>query len=68
MMVWFFMDKFGVRISWVMTPLMRLLIMYVGGSVLLSLMLVETCLEFVAAGTLLFLIFIDFSMLFLVLW
>ena len=68
MMVWFFIDKFGVRISWVMTLLMRLLILDGGGLVQPSLMLDETCLGFVVAGTLLFLIFIDSSLLFLVLW
>ena len=40
----------------------------VGGLVLLSLMLVATCLGFVVAGTLLFLIFIFFSLPYLVLW
>ena len=52
MMVWFFMVRFVGRISWVMTLLMRLLILAVGGSVLPSLMLVETCLGFVVVGTL----------------
>ena len=60
MMVWFFMVRFVERISLGMTLLMRLLILGVGGSVLLSLMLVVTCLEFVVAGTLSFLIFIVF--------
>ena len=57
MMVWFFMVRFVGRISLEMTLLMRLLILDVGGSVLLSLMLVVTSLGFVVAGTLSFLIF-----------
>ena len=48
--------------------LMRLLILVVGGSVLLSLMPVVTCLGFVLVGILSFLIFIVFSLLFLVRW
>ena len=47
MMAWFFMVVFVGKISWVMTLLMRLLILDVGESVLLSLMLVVTCLGFV---------------------
>ena len=64
MMAWFFVVRFVERIGWVMT----LLILDVGGSVLLSLMLVETCLGFVVSGILSFLTFIDFSLPFLVLW
>ena len=60
MMAWFFMVRFVGRISWVMTLLMRLLSLDVGGSVLLSLMLVVTYLEFVVVGTLSFLTFIVF--------
>ena len=52
----------------VMKLLMRLLILGVGELVMLSLMLVVTCLGSVVAGTLLFLIFIVFSLPFLVLW
>ena len=60
MMTWFFMVVFVGWISWVMTLLMRLLILDVGGLVLLSLMLVVTCLGFVVVGTLSFLTFIVF--------
>ena len=66
MLVWFFVVRFVERIGWVMTLLIRLLILVDGGSVLLSLMLVVTCLGFVVAGTLLFLTFIDSSLPFLV--
>ena len=52
MMAWFSMDRFVGRISWVMTLLMRLLILDVGVSVLLSLMLAGIFLEFVVVGTL----------------
>ena len=52
MRTWFFMVGIGGMTGWVMTLLMRLLILVVGGSVLLSLMLVGTCLGFVLAGTL----------------
>ena len=55
-------DKLGMML------LMRLLVLDVVGSVLLSLMLVVTCLVFVVVGTLSFLIFIVFSLPFLVLW
>ena len=68
MMAWFFVVRFVERIGWVMTLLMRLLILDEEGSVLLSLMLVVTCLGVVVSGTLSFLTFIDFSLLFLVLW
>ena len=51
-----------------LTLLMRLLILGVGELDMLSLTLVVTCLGSVVAGTLVFLIFIDFSMLFLELW
>ena len=68
MMAWFFVVRFVGRIGWVMTLLMRLLILDVEGSVLLSLMLVVTCLGFVVTGTLSFWTFIDFSLLYLVLW
>ena len=64
----FFMVRFVRRISWVMTLLMRLLILVVEGSILRLLMLVAICQVFVVAGTLLFLIFIGFSLLFLELW
>ena len=64
MRLWSFMG----RISWVMTLRMRLLILDVGGSVLLSLMLVVTYLGFVIVGILLFLTFIGFSLLYLELW
>ena len=47
-------------IGWVITLLMRLLFLVVGGLVTLSLMLVVICLEFVDAGTLFFLTFIEF--------
>ena len=57
-----FMVRFVGRISWVMTLLMRLLILVDGGSILRLLMLVAICQVFVVAGTLLFLIFIGFSL------
>ena len=50
MMAWFFMVRFVGRISWVVTLLMRLLILGVEGSVLLSLMPVVTCPGFVVVG------------------
>ena len=68
MMEWFGMVKFVGRIGWVMTLLMRLLILDVGGSVLLLLMLVGIFLGFMARGILSFLTFIVFSLPFLVLW
>ena len=52
MMPWYSMVKFVRMIGWVMTLLMRLLILVVGGSVLPSLMLVGTCLGFGVVGTL----------------
>ena len=61
-------DAMVLHDGWVMTLLMRLLILVVGGSVLPSLMLVVTCLGFVVAGTLSSLIFIAFSLQLLVLW
>ena len=60
MMAWFFMVRFVGRMSWEMMLLMRLLILDVEGSVLLSLMLVVTYLVFVVVGTLSFLTFIVF--------
>ena len=51
-----------------MMLLMRLLTLVVGELVMLSLMFVVICLGSVVAGTLLFLTFIDFSLLFLELW
>ena len=51
-----------------MTLLMRLLILRVGELDMLSLTLVVTCLGSVVAGTLLFLTFIGFSLIFLELW
>ena len=64
MRVWILTVGFERLTGWVITLLMRLLILGVGGSLLLSLMLVVTCLGSVVAGTLLFLIFIGCSLLF----
>ena len=66
--VWFLTVGLGRSTGWVTTLLMRLLTLVVGELVMLSLMLVVICLGVVVAGTLLFLIFIDFSLSFLVLW
>ena len=68
MRVWFLMVEFGRLTGLVMTLLMRLLTLVVGELVMQSLMLVVICLGSVGAGTLFFLIFIDFSLLFLELW
>ena len=60
MRIWFLTVGFERLTGWVITLLMRPMILGVGGFLLLSLMLVVTCLGSVGAGTLLFLIFIVF--------
>ena len=68
MRLWLFMVRF-VRMTGLVTMLlMRLLNLDVGELVLLSLMLVVTCLGSMVAGILLCLIFIDFLLPFLGLW
>ena len=68
MKVWFLTVGFGRLTGWVMMLLMRLLTLVAGGFAMPSLMLVVICLGFVVDGTLSFLTFIGFSLLFLLLW
>ena len=62
MRLWYSMVRYERLTGWVMMLLMRLLTLGVGELAILSLMLVVTCLGSVVVGTLLFLIFIGFSL------
>ena len=64
----FFMVRYERLTGWVIMLLMMLLTLVDVELVMLSLMLVVICLGSVVAGSLLFLIFIDFSLPFLELW